>query len=234
MASVQAVPKISSIRSMSAKRFHKWGKIALNRINSESDLIVADVQYHKNCDAIFSIVGSSMPGKTFENVVERLVDESKSAVCDAFFICSDEFLYSTTEDYTKSKCCWKVNIHPNRYSRQDQEPLTESLGNGSRLLLKLRLMDAEIGTTYHRIWMAGPISAEEPHIVWSVFMEIATWKRCYEKSAALPYFNLQLSSPLPPINTCLRFAVQECRKRLQRCIMTFCQPLFIKAMDIVL
>ncbi|GBN73600.1 Copia protein [Araneus ventricosus] len=39
--------------------------------------------------------------------------------------------------------------------------------------LNLRPMDAKIGTTYHRIWIAGPKSAEEPHVGWSGFMGIA-------------------------------------------------------------
>jgi len=54
------------------------------------------------------------------------------------------------------------------------------------LSLKLRPMDAEFGTTYQWIWMAGPKSAEEPHMGWSCFMEIAAGKRSYEKSAVIP------------------------------------------------
>ncbi|KAJ8873474.1 hypothetical protein PR048_024292 [Dryococelus australis] len=71
------------------------------------------------------------------------------------------------------------------------------------LSLKIHPMDAEIGTTYHWIWMAGPKSAEEPHTGWSGFMEIDAGKRAYEK------------------------------KRQQRCIVMFDQLLFIKAIDIV-
>ncbi|GBO12982.1 hypothetical protein AVEN_236567-1 [Araneus ventricosus] len=48
----------------------------------------------------------------------------------------------------------------------------------------------------------------------------------------LPYVNLQPSIPTS-INTCLRFAAEECRKRQQRCFVTFDLPLFFKAMDIV-
>ncbi|GBN22179.1 hypothetical protein AVEN_269345-1 [Araneus ventricosus] len=63
------------------------------------------------------------------------------------------------------------------------------------LSLKLRRMDAEIRTTYHRIWMVGPKSAEESHNMgWSGFMEIAAGKRCYEKSTviSLPFVNLRI------------------------------------------
>ncbi|GBM59464.1 hypothetical protein AVEN_131038-1 [Araneus ventricosus] len=40
------------------------------------------------------------------------------------------------------------------------------------LSLKLRPMDAKIGTIYHWIWTAGPKSAEEPHMGWGGFMKI--------------------------------------------------------------
>ncbi|GBM91898.1 hypothetical protein AVEN_112925-1 [Araneus ventricosus] len=102
------------------------------------------------------------------------------------------------------------------------------------LSLKLRPMDVKIGTIYHWIWMAGPTSAEEPHTGWSGFMEIAAGKKCYEKSAVmpLPFVNLQPFNPTS-INTCLRFAAEEYKKRQQRCIVTFDQSLFIKDMDIV-
>ncbi|GBN00780.1 hypothetical protein AVEN_126226-1 [Araneus ventricosus] len=65
-------------------------------------------------------------------------------------------------------------------------------------------------------------------------MRIAAGKRCYEKSAMilLPFVNLQPSIPTS-INTCLRFAAEEYRKRQQSCIVTFDLPLFIKHMDIV-
>ncbi len=74
---VETVPKISSIRRNCTKRCDKWGEIVLSRINSECDLIAADAQYHKNCDARFSIINSSMPGDLSENVVGRPIDESK-------------------------------------------------------------------------------------------------------------------------------------------------------------
>ncbi|KAJ8887374.1 hypothetical protein PR048_013589 [Dryococelus australis] len=48
----------------------------------------------------------------------------------------------------------------------------------------------------------------------------------------LPFINLHPSNPTS-CNTCLHFAAEECRKQQQRCIVTFYQPLFIKAMDIV-
>ncbi|GBN45522.1 hypothetical protein AVEN_167105-1 [Araneus ventricosus] len=51
----------------------------------------------------------------------------------------------------------------------------------------------------------------------SGFMHIAAGKRCYEKSAVilLPFVNLE--PPIPTsINTCLRFAAEECSKRQQR------------------
>ncbi|GBN93397.1 hypothetical protein AVEN_189782-1 [Araneus ventricosus] len=55
-----------------------------------------------------------------------------------------------------------------------------------------------------------------------------------EKSAVIPLpFVILQPSNLTSIYTCLRFADEECRKRQQRYIMTFVQPLFIKAMDIV-
>ncbi|GBN70835.1 hypothetical protein AVEN_107869-1 [Araneus ventricosus] len=53
------------------------GKTALNRIDRECDLIPVDVQYHKNCNVRFSIVGSIIPGEPSESVVGRPVDESK-------------------------------------------------------------------------------------------------------------------------------------------------------------
>ncbi|GBM68502.1 hypothetical protein AVEN_144208-1 [Araneus ventricosus] len=82
--------------------------------------------------------------------------------------------------------------------------------------------------------MSSPKSAEDPHSGWSGFMKITARKRCYEKSAVipLPFVNLQPSNPTS-INTSLRFAAEECRKRQQRCIVTFDHPLFIKAMNIV-
>ncbi|GBM54180.1 hypothetical protein AVEN_64526-1 [Araneus ventricosus] len=65
-------------------------------------------------------------------------------------------------------------------------------------------------------------------------MEITAGKRCYAKSAVilLAFVNLQPSNPTL-IKTCLRFAAEKFRKRQQSCIVTFDQPLFIKAMDIV-
>ncbi|GBN79298.1 hypothetical protein AVEN_78919-1 [Araneus ventricosus] len=65
-------------------------------------------------------------------------------------------------------------------------------------------------------------------------MEIAAGKRCYDKSAVIPFpvVNLQPSNPTSN-NPCLRFAVEECRKQQQRCIVTFYLPLFIRAIDIV-
>ncbi|KAJ8888474.1 hypothetical protein PR048_007964 [Dryococelus australis] len=85
------------------------------------------------------------------------------------------------------------------------------------LSLKLRPMDAEIGTMYHWIWMAGTKSYEEHYMGWSGFMEIAAGKISYEKSAVipLPFVNLQPSNPAS-INTCFRFAAEGCRKRQQR------------------
>ncbi|GBN39544.1 hypothetical protein AVEN_257893-1 [Araneus ventricosus] len=41
---------------------------------------------------------------------------------------------SRTKDYTNGKYCWKVWIHPNRYSRLAQEPWIESPCNGRRHL----------------------------------------------------------------------------------------------------
>ncbi|GBL80795.1 hypothetical protein AVEN_26231-1 [Araneus ventricosus] len=95
-------------------------------------------------------------------------------------------------------------------------------------------MDAKIGTIYHWIWTAGPKPAEEPHTGWSGFTKNVAEKRLYEKSTVipLPFVNFQPSNRTS-VNTCLCFAVEECRKRQQRCIMTFVQPTFIKAMDIV-
>ncbi|GBN50756.1 hypothetical protein AVEN_185748-1 [Araneus ventricosus] len=95
-------------------------------------------------------------------------------------------------------------------------------------------MDAEIGTTCHWIWMSGSKSAEEPHKGWSGFMDIVAGKRCYDKSAVIPFpfVNLQPSDPIS-INTCLHVSAEECRKLQQRCIVTFKLPLFIKAIDIV-
>ncbi|GBN50757.1 hypothetical protein AVEN_185749-1 [Araneus ventricosus] len=74
---VETVPKISNIQSMCVKRCEKWRKIVLNRIDRECDLIPADAQYHKNCNARFSIIGTNIPGKPSENVVGRPVYEFK-------------------------------------------------------------------------------------------------------------------------------------------------------------
>ncbi|GBN97133.1 hypothetical protein AVEN_227824-1 [Araneus ventricosus] len=74
---VETVPKISSILSMCTKRCDKWGKIVLNRIGRECDLIPVDEQYHKNFNVRFSVIGQSIPGKPSENIVGRPVDESK-------------------------------------------------------------------------------------------------------------------------------------------------------------
>ncbi|KAJ8875760.1 hypothetical protein PR048_023659 [Dryococelus australis] len=65
------------------------------------------------------------------------------------------------------------------------------------LSLKLRPMDAEIGTTYHWTWMTGTKSSEEPHTGWCGFMEIASGKGSYEKAAMipLPFVNLHLLTP---------------------------------------
>ncbi|GBL98622.1 hypothetical protein AVEN_19682-1 [Araneus ventricosus] len=48
----------------------------------------------------------------------------------------------------------------------------------------------------------------------------------------LLFVNLQPSNPTS-VNTCLCFADEECRKRQQRCIMTFVQPPFITDTDII-
>ncbi|GBN33291.1 hypothetical protein AVEN_71032-1 [Araneus ventricosus] len=72
---VETVPKISNIRTTYARRWDMRGEIVLNRIDSECDLIAADAQHHKNYVGRSSIVSSSMPNKSSQNVVERLVDE---------------------------------------------------------------------------------------------------------------------------------------------------------------
>ncbi|KAJ8879540.1 hypothetical protein PR048_020148 [Dryococelus australis] len=142
--------------------------------------------------------------------------DGRSAVHDTIFSCSDEFSCSMNEDSTYDKCCWKVwlhhncHLHPTCHLRQVQEPWVNRLVMEDVLSLKLRPMDAEIGTTYHWIWMAGPKPAEEPHTGWSGFMEIAAGKRSYEKSVVipLPFANLQLSNPTS-INSCLRFTAEN-------------------------
>lgn len=73
---MEFVPKIESIRTMCVKRSDKWGKIVLNRINSECDLIAADAQYHKNWVARFFVFRSTMPGQPLEKA-GRPVDETK-------------------------------------------------------------------------------------------------------------------------------------------------------------
>ncbi|GBN28720.1 hypothetical protein AVEN_221430-1 [Araneus ventricosus] len=45
------------------------------------------------------------------------------------------------------------------------------------LSLKVRSMDAKIGTIYHWIWTAGPKSSEEPHTGWNGFMKNVAGKR---------------------------------------------------------
>ncbi|GBM02260.1 hypothetical protein AVEN_108808-1 [Araneus ventricosus] len=83
-------------------------------------------------------------------------------------------------------------------------------------------MDAEIGTTYHRIWMDGPKSAEEPPTSWNGFVEIAAGKRCYEKSAVipLPFFDHLTPPQLTPVFS-----------RETKMYCDIYQPLFIKVMD---
>ncbi|GBO20479.1 hypothetical protein AVEN_239253-1 [Araneus ventricosus] len=62
---------------MCTKRCGKWGKIVLNRLDRECDLIAADTQY-KSCDARwFSMVDSSTPDKPFENAVRGSFHKSK-------------------------------------------------------------------------------------------------------------------------------------------------------------
>ncbi|GBM82826.1 hypothetical protein AVEN_180914-1 [Araneus ventricosus] len=50
------------------------------------------------------------------------------------------------------------------------------------LSLKLRPMDAEIGTTYHCIWMADPKSAKEPHTGLNFNLE---FKNCFCTSSEI-------------------------------------------------
>ncbi|GBL95260.1 hypothetical protein AVEN_37721-1 [Araneus ventricosus] len=54
---------------------------------------------------------------------------------------------------------------------------------------------------------------------------------CYEKLSVIPLLFVNLQPPnLTSINPCLLFAADECRKRQQRHIVTFDQPLSIIAM----
>lgn len=74
----------------------------------------------------------------------------------------------------------------------------------------------------------------EPHAGWSGYIKVAARHHEYETSAVipLPFVNLEPTN-LTTINTCVRYAAEECQKRRQKCIVTFDQPLFIKAVDIV-
>ena len=95
------------------------------------------------------------------------------------------------------------------------------------------LLSAELLDT---LWLAGPtLELEETTPGWSGFMCRITSKQSYEVSAVLPqpFVNLPPSKPTT-IHSCLLYAIENSRKRNSHCVVTFDNPLYTKAIDIVL
>ncbi|KAJ8897634.1 hypothetical protein PR048_002983 [Dryococelus australis] len=204
----------------------------LLKLGTESDKLYSEKRLRELLSASYGNTGNGFVQFVFDNADHniRTVDGHGTfhvmgggggrgyAVCDTIFICSDEFSCSTTEDSTNGKYCWKVWLHPNRHLRPVQESWIESPGNGRRPLREI----------------APDGCPNRNHIQLNLDGWLIPRKRSYEKSAVIPCPSsiLQNSNPTS-VNTCLRFAAEECRKRQQRCIVMFDKPLFIKAMDIV-
>jgi len=85
------------------------------------------------------------------------------------------------------------------------------------------------------LWVSGYILEIVPCPSWSGFMKVAMNNDQYERSriVTLPFINLDPSN-LCTIYTALCFAQAQCEKHgLQVCPVTFDQPLYIKAAEIV-
>lgn len=70
---------------------------------------------------------------------------------------------------------------------------------------------------------------------WNGFMNISTnSSRGYATNyiLAIPFIDIDPNNP-PSVFTVLRFAAEQCSRIKQSCIVTFDQPLFLKAMEIV-
>lgn len=104
--------------------------------------------------------------------------------------------------------------------------------------IKLEPDTAKIAHFMNMLWMSGPSCLNISIPSWSGFMEISKKNQPqeYQRSAIcpLPFANLSPTNP-STIYTCLQYAIEECKKQGQNtCIVTFDQPLFNKALDIVL
>jgi hypothetical protein len=86
------------------------------------------------------------------------------------------------------------------------------------------------------LWMSGSWLSPPKNPNWSGYMELVTKGNTnYQTSKVitLPFVNLPPSS-LDAIYTVLKFAANECKKYGQQtCFVTFDQPLYVKAVDIV-
>ena len=91
-------------------------------------------------------------------------------------------------------------------------------------------------TALDSLWVVGYVLELAPCPSWSGFMKVAMQSDQYDRSRieTLPFINLDPSNP-STIYTALRFAQQQCEKHgLKVYPVTFDQPLYIKAADIVL
>ena len=85
------------------------------------------------------------------------------------------------------------------------------------------------------IWLLGTVVADRPTRGWSGYMEVRTTNLPYETSIALPlpFVNLDPNNP-SAIFTSLDFAARQAANHGQQyCPVTFDQPLFWKAADIM-
>ncbi|XP_034250200.1 uncharacterized protein LOC117650724 [Thrips palmi] len=87
------------------------------------------------------------------------------------------------------------------------------------------------------LWLAGQfIGLAETPPGWSGFMTMLTENlQNYEVSSVLPlpFLNLPPSKPTT-IYSVLRYSAEDAAKRNQHCLVTFDQPLYVKAVDLVL
>lgn len=84
-------------------------------------------------------------------------------------------------------------------------------------------------------WIAGFLSSTKCLPFWNGYMQEAmnkTGSYHTSKIIPMPFINLDASN-MTTINSALTYAASECKKRNTCCIVTFDQPLFIKACEIV-
>ena len=85
------------------------------------------------------------------------------------------------------------------------------------------------------LWLAGYLVEKTPRTSWSGYMQVATSCGSYDKSRieVLPFINLDPTKP-STIYTALHFAQKQCERQGKlTCPVTFDQPLYIKAAEIV-